>query len=413
MDTVYYSNSGCSIHSIEFSRFLAKSQLVQTYNINQADVIIQSFCGISSDSFKEIPYYMAVIKHLVDTKPSLRVFVGGCAEGPVSLAERYPFITGVFRRGKMVEDLEGFFSYDGPKDPLPTLMNSVLIQTGCSRHCGFCKRAYMDMPLISTPVETVMSSVESAVKSHHPDIVLLAENSTEYGIDLPGNTRLIDLLKSVSKVDGVKSIFLSALCIDELVHNQELIDYIANSPLITKIQLEIQSLIPAVRKNMRLTSSVNDVLRILDTFRNKCIITNIMVGYPGETDSSFRKQLDLIRSHHLYFVQFNVYDNTPTVYGATLPQVPKSTSDRRLLQLVDTIHELKEKQYSEWLGQTLPCIYTSSKFFELTTGRAIVVPENRVVCPVGTIVNVRITGLESLVRPFDNYQYMILKGVIV
>lgn len=410
---VYYSNSGCAIHNIEFSRFMAKAKLVRTRYISEADVIIQSFCGISSDSFKEIPYYMTILQHLKENNPSLQIFVGGCAEGPVDLAKKYPFITGSFRRCKMIEDLGKFFQYDDSEKALPTYWNSVLIESGCARHCGFCKTGYMDMPVISTPIEDVVKAVEFTVEQHHPDIVLMAENSTEYGLDLPGKVRLLDLLKAVTKVDGVKSIYLSALCIDELVHSPDLVDYIANSPLITKIQLEIQSLIPAVRRNMRLTSSVDDVLQILHAFRNKHIDTNIMVGYPGETDSAFQKQLDLIRAHHLYYVQFNQYDNTPLVYGSTLPQVPKPASSRRLLELVDVINELKEEQFSKWLGQTMPFMFTSEKRFEMIGGKAIILPESKFQCSVGTIVNMKITGLDSIVTPFDNYQYMVLNGRIV
>lgn len=413
MKKVYYSNSGCAIHNIEFSRFMAISQLTKTDNIGEADVIIQSFCGISSDLFKEIPYYMTIFKHMMEENPSLQIFVGGCAEGPVDLAKRYPFITGVFRRGKMVEDLESFFSCTKSEGVLPTFRNSVLIQTGCARHCGFCKKAYMDMPIISTPIEVVIESVKQLVKNNHPDIVLMAENSTEYGLDLPGNIGLLDLLKAVSSINGVKSIHVSALCIDELILNPELVDYIANSQLIYKIQLEIQSLIPAVRKNMKLTSSVDDVLRILHAFKNKHINTNIMVGYPGETDVALKKQFDLIRLHSLYYVQFNIYDNTPLVYGSTLPQVPEQTANRRLLQLVAVINEQKEEQYSKWLRQVVPCIYSSAKYLELVEGTAIVLPEIRLPLKFGTRVNVEITGLESLVTPIDMYQYMFLKGRIV
>ena len=92
---------------------------------------------------------------------------------------------------------------------------------------------------------------------------------------------------------------------------------------IHQLQIEIQSLIPEVRKNMRLSSSVEEVLKILKLLEKKYIITNIMLGYPGETDSGFDKQLKLIEEHGLYYAQVNTYDDTPCVPAHNLEQIPK------------------------------------------------------------------------------------------
>ena len=420
MIKIYFFNSGCSAENLDFRRLLALTGAEESTNPFKADAIIANFCGISTDAFKIIPEYMAIFEGVKEIFPETRVYVGGCAEGIVDLKARYPFIDGTFGRRHMLEDLSTYFDYDveKSKEMAVSFYNCVHIQSGCARHCGFCKKAYMDMTLNSRPIGLVIKDIKDAIANGYPDIVLLAENSTEYGFDLTGNVSLIDLLKAVIQVEGVKSILLTALCIDELSlpQNKELLQFIKECNLIHEVQIEIQSLIPEVRKAMKLTSSVEAVLRVLDELKGKRIITNIMVGYPGETDRGFDNELKLIEDNNIYYIQINKYDDTPLVYAHSLEQIPEIVVSQRMIRLASLIRKLRTEETKKLIETTrtkpVSCIFTTEKRWAVI-GESAVVNLGKTNAAAGDIVKAKIIEIENLFNMQDPNQTLCLRGTIV
>ena len=227
------------------------------------------------------------------------------------------------------------------------------------------------------------------------------------------------MLKTVVEIEGVKAIRITGLCIDELAmpQNDELLQFIKNCDKIFMVQTEIQSLIPEVRNNMRLTSSVEDVLRVLKELSRKHIITNVMVGYPGETTEGFEKQLKLIEEENLYFIEFNKYDDTPLVYANSLEQIKPALVSQRLIKLAETIKRLRTRKVKELVKATnqepISCIYTTEKRLMVLGESAIVSVGKDVKASVGDIIKVKITGVEKLFDMNDPSQYLCLEGVRV
>ena len=142
-----------------FFRFLRLTGGEETKNFFEADLIIAHFCAMSTESFENIPPHMAIFQGLKKYgSPAPKLYIGGCATEVVDLKKRYPFVDGVFRRRKMVEDLSKYFGYDPKMDEnLPiNYYECVRIQTGCMRNCGFCKKGYLNMPLNSKTPDKVL-----------------------------------------------------------------------------------------------------------------------------------------------------------------------------------------------------------------------------------------------------------------
>ena len=423
---VYYESFGCDIEREEFIRFLKLSNLTETKEMEEADIIIIHLCALSSDSFRAIGLNMMVLKHFKKINQrigkEIKIFVGGCAEQLLDIKKFYPFVDGVFRRGKLVEDLSKIFNYNAQID-CGTIhyKNSVVIQKGCSRKekCGFCIKSYViTMPSHSKPVEKIVADIKATVAAGYHDIALLAENSTEY-YDPITDSRLLDLIKIVEKIDGVNFIDLTGLCIDELEENPELVDYIAASEKIRKVQLEIQSLIPVVRHNMRLSSRAGFVYKLLEKFTNKYICTNIMVGYPGEEEESFKNQLDPILRKLLYYIEVNKYDDTPGVYAHKLPQIPKTVVDDRIEMMKNTIRKTREEVANKILNTSsknggIECVYVGHDIAEALHYTAIVEVDNLPTNLInGQKIWVEITTIEDLFRETGINQELILRGSFV
>ncbi len=411
---IYFTNTGCSAEAEDFLRVVRLLHAEQTDDITEADIIIAHFCAISTESFEKIPLLMSVLHELKKRIPAIKIYAGGCASQVIDFEKRYHYIDGVFNRRYMVEDLSNYLGYDFESDEnLPiSYYNIIRIQSGCMRHCGFCKKSYLEMPLCSKPFDNVIRDIKSC--GYH-DIILHAENSTEYGYDLPQSVGLIDLLKAIDEIDEVQYVYLTGLCIDELISNSELTNYIKYCRKIRKVEVELHSLIPEVRDNMQLTSTVDDALRILYEFSNKYIITHLMLGYPGETDENFKNELELIKSNYMYYLQINTYDNTPMTMGHSFEQVPREVVAKRLAMINKTLKSVRSRVANIFIKSksTFPCVCIGKKKFELLNHSAVVTVYNSYNVMVGQIVNVKITGMNKLFSRFDSDQTMRLIGEIV
>lgn len=410
--TICFSNTGCSAEEEDFIRLVRILGAERTQNIFKADCIVQHFCGMSAENYEVIPKCMYILEQIKEERPEVKLFIGGCASEVLDFKKRYPFVDGVFARRRMVEDISQYLGVDYKYDNAPICnQNAVRIQSGCLRQCGFCKKHYMNMPIISKPLEKVMKDAGEVLKNGYTDITLLAENSTEYGIDL--GYRLIDLLREFEKETRIKRIYLTGLCIDELAIMPELVDYIANNSKIVSVQVEIQSLIPVVRKNMKLTSTREEVLEILQRFSEKCITTNIMVGYPGENQVDFDEQLKLIKENNLYYVQVNKFDATPRTPGYEMEQITKVVVEKRLNKMVNLLMLLKREKANK-------LIKSSQEVYKgVAVGKNTVLLNNESIwvsvdenaeLTYGEEYKVKLTSIDQLASGKD--QNMRLKGVL-
>ena len=395
---LFFENTGCSIESIDFLRLLNLTNGTKTNNVYEADIVIAHFCAISTEAIKNIPHIMGIFDEVKRRNPNVKFYVGGCAEGVIDFKKKRN-VDGTFRRRHMVEDLAMYLNYkyeDGKEAPIH-FHGGIKIQSGCARKCSFCKQAYLDMTPKSIPIDKILLNVKKAVEDGFGEIALLAENSTEYGMDLKPRVKLIDLLKKLCSVEGLKYISLTALCIDELSLDPELVDYICKNPMIRKVQVESQSYIDAVRKEMNLKSSAEEALRIVKEFKShgKFIVSNVMVGHPGENSTDFQKQLKLIEEEELTFVDPNKYDNTPMVHSSTLRQVPEDVANRRLLNLVKTIIRVRETVANRMVGSIVECVYSLDNIFEiLGTSETVNIDTHRKYKP-GQVIRVKLTSYEK------------------
>ena len=411
---IYFSNTGCGTEYVNFNRLLKATNSTRALHFADADVVIAHFCGMSSDSFKDIMPSMAILEGMKANSKivgDVKVYVGGCAAEVVNFKKMFPFIDGTFRRGHLIDDLSKYFGYnpDDFRDIPSSYGNIITISRGCNRHCGFCKKAYMNMSVSSRPIQLVLQDVNEVITNGHRSIMLIAENSTEYGIDLPEQPKLLDLLKKIEEVEEIHQITLTGLCIDELVLNSELIEYIKNSSKITQVQVEIQSLDPLVRHQMRLTSTTEQVLWVMKEFSRKSIISNIMIGYPGETTEGFNKQLEVIKENNLYFVQVNKYDDTPRMYANSLAQIPENLVSIRLMELMLAVQKLRKQQFIMMKNHTYKAIMRENGKFHLINFYAVVECSNSKGISIDEIIDVEITEIQNT-DLMDPLQSFLLKG---
>lgn len=164
------------------------------------------------------------------------------------------------------------------------------ISEGCDRFCSFCAIPYIRGRHISIPIEELVEEAKCLAKRGVKEIIIIAQDTCNYGKDLYGKVRLVDLLKEIAKIEQIEWIRLQYSYPNDF--NDELIEFLANEPKMCKyIDMPLQHI------NNRLLSSMNrkitgeEIRTLIDKIRKKipqvCLRTTLIVGYPSESKEEF------------------------------------------------------------------------------------------------------------------------------
>lgn len=441
----FLEKNGCNIHDNEFERLkkdLESISYSRTTDIFSADLIIEYFCAISAENLKRIVPKMKIITAIKNNNPEVKCIVGGCASGKkvVPFKELYPNAVDLeFTRSQFPDTLLEYLEIETKKDSNDIFVNVknnsafVKIQEGCLRHCSFCKAAYCDMTLRSIPIEVIVKNIAFAISNGAKYVTLTGENTTEYGIDIYGKCKLLELLKEIEKLDGDFGIALFGICIEEL--DKETIEFISNSKHIKKLQIEAQSFMPMVRDSMGLSKSNTEIAEILNAFSSKSIISNVMIGHPidsekytkSEIDTRFWSEFDnsvqIIKENNFYFLSLNILDATPQTKSYYMPQISDSDKEKMLNKLYECLKDLISKQIEKMISnKTLVSAYFV-KFeqdfyvFEAVDYPILIkVPKEEMNCKINyyDIRNINVVELsDAMFQNGKDMQYIIVIGKIV
>lgn len=365
-----------------------------------ADILMVNFCAISAES---IDGFRAFCREVVDYRkvnPDLKIIAGGCVEG---LAEKrdLSFADAIFHHQGEAEVLAAFLKKDHPTLS-PAIMNGaalINIAQGCNRRCSFCKVHFLDyMQLTSRSMDEILDLAQQALVRGITTIVLSAENSTEYGLDI--GTDLQTLIGRLLELDDLRILDVYGICLDEVMPS--LLETLKH-PKIRALQVEIQSLNDQIRKNMNLRKNTDEALAILDALSGKFLISNFMYGFPGHSIAEFNREMRLVRAHHLYYLSLDEYDDTPAAPSHKLYQPPSRdeqeyyqdaflrtvAKERQLL-----LKQLMRKPYIEAsvvsVDEEEVLLYASHYTIEVYADYS---PNRR--CRRGDIIHVKVTGLHD------------------
>ena len=173
----------------------------------------------------------------------------------------------------------------------------IKIQDGCSQFCSYCIIPYARGPVRSRPESEIISEIEKLTKKGFTEIILVGIHVASYGKDLK-NTFLEDLLIKVDKIEGVKRIRMSS--IEPMTLNKEFVEKVkASTKLCPHFHISLQSGCDETLKRMNRHYTTDKYLEIVnglrDAFSECAITTDIMVGFPGETDEEFDKTAEFVK----------------------------------------------------------------------------------------------------------------------
>ncbi len=234
------------------------------------------------------------------------------------------------------------------------------IAEGCNNYCSFCAIPKIRGPYRSMKMEDCVRAAEEMANRGIKELQIIAQDTSQYGIDLYGERNLPELLKKLCRIDGIEWIRLFYVYDDGIT--DELIDVIREEPKICEyIDMPIQHIADPVLKRMRRHSTGDSIRETVTKLRaripNVHIRTTLLVGFPGETEEDFEALMDFIREFELDRVgvfAFSEEEGTPSFeMDGKLPEDVKEERRDRIMELqADISRKLNEKK----IGSTFDVI---------------------------------------------------------
>jgi ribosomal protein S12 methylthiotransferase len=399
---------------------------------DDADLLIVNTCGFIGSAREES---RAVLQELAQNKqPDQRIIAAGCYSQrcPDDLAEAVPEIDGLIGTRRwmdivdLVEQLEGREKQLRPPTPVchtPKVETVgqdtrgvvraavqggsayLKLADGCRRGCAFCAIPLIKGPTVSRSPEAILAEAEQLAELKVQEIILIAQETTDYGRDLGLESGLATLLdQMVAAVTQVPWIRLMYAYPSGTGLTHELIETMANHPqVLPYLDLPLQHAHPDVLRRMRRPANIDRVRHIIEELREAmpeiAIRTTFLVGYPGETEEEFRTLLEFVEEMEFDRVGAFTYSHEEGTPAAELEDdVPPEVKAERLERLMATQQPISLAKNQALVGEVLD-VLIEGQGEGLSVGRSyrdapevdgLVLVEEELL--VGEIVPVRITA---------------------
>ena len=372
-------NHGCAKNLVDSELMLgllAQKGFEVTLDENDADIVVINTCSFIQDAEQE-----SVQSILQVAQSGKKVVVAGCLPQKYKgdLKKAIPEISGVVGTSdikeivNVVEQVAENNNYIAKVSEKPDYIypenierqqitvgasSYIKIADGCNYHCGYCIIPNLRGEYHSRTMESILNEAKQLVKKGVTEIVLIAQDTTSYGIDLYGKQKLPELLEKLNEIDGLGWIRIMYAYPSQM--SDELIETIAKLDKAVKyVDLPLQHCNAEVLKAMR--RPVMDYRKLVGKIRakipNVAIRTAFIVGYPGETEEQFNELYEFVKE--MRFEKMGVFEYSReknTVSYSMSEQVPAKIKKQRRNKLMKLQQKISKEINESYIGKTIPCI---------------------------------------------------------
>jgi len=372
---------GCQLNendSEKIAGMVSEMGYSQTDNMEEADLVIFNTCCVRENAENKILGHLGILKAIKRHKQDMIIALGGCMAQEPHMIEKFKkshgqhidIIFGTHNMYKFPEMLYNtiithkkvvdIWNIDGniveglPIKRESDIKASVTIMNGCNNFCSYCIVPYVRGRERSRKKEAILAEIKELANSGVKEITLLGQNVNSYGKDLEPTVSFANLLSEVAQIEGILRVrFVTPHPKD---FSDELIDVIANNEKICKvIHLPVQSGSTKVLEKMNRKYTKEKYLDLVNKIRNKIpdatFTTDIIVGFPGETEDDFLDTMDVVRKvryDSAYTYVYSIRVGTPAEKMDN--QIPEEVKTERIGRLIELVNEILEEQNEKLVG---------------------------------------------------------------
>ena len=349
-----------------------------------ADVIVFNTCCVRENAEQHAFGNIGMLKKLKAEKPELVIAVCGCMTQQGNFSEKllksYPYVDlviGTFNRDKfgellakkieskkrLVEILEKNGEISESVTPLRSSFPNawVNVMYGCNNFCSYCIVPYVRGRERSRRADKIVAEIKGLVENGYKEITLLGQNVNSYGKDLKDGSSFSSLLDEIGKLEGKFRLRFMSNHPKDLT--EEVVEAIERNPHACKaIHLPVQSGSDRILKEMNRRYTVEDYLgkvaQIRDIIPNCAITTDIIVGFPTETEKEFEDTVSLVEKVRYDGAFTFVYSPREGTKAAAMDgQIPADIKKDRIMRLVDIQNEINREESSKYVGSTVEILF--------------------------------------------------------
>jgi tRNA-2-methylthio-N6-dimethylallyladenosine synthase len=377
--TYHLTTFGCQMNEHDSERMkgmLESLGYAEAPERGSADLILFNTCSIREKADNRLVGHLGEAKRLKTEDPERVVGIGGCWSQSLKdqVFEMFPFVDVAFGPGqvhKLAEFLtsdslsaQGYFEFEGFTGHLPMKRERdfqawVQISVGCNCACSYCIVPSTRGREVSRPASEVVAEVERLAADGVREVTLLGQNVCSYGRDLPrgAKTTFAELLASIDAVEGVERIRYTSPHPKDI--REDVIRAHAELPSVCEhIHLPLQSGSSRVLKAMRRTYNRERYLDRVATIRalvpDCAITTDIIVGFPGETDADFEETMEVVEEVRYDSAFTFVFSPRRGTLAAELEDVlPHGVKSERMERLVEAVQRHATERAQRFVGRSM------------------------------------------------------------
>ena len=379
MPTFVVETYGCqmNVHDSErIAGLLLDAGYTQALADTQPDLVVFNTCAVRENADNKLYGNLSFLAPRKKSDPNFQIAVGGCMaqKDQDAIIKRAPYVDVVFgthnigslpvllERARIEEasQVEIKESLEHFPSTLPVKRDSafsawVSVSVGCNNTCTFCIVPQLRGIEKDRPMDQIMKEVHSLVDQGVIEITLLGQNVNAYGVDFGDRSAFANLLKECGKVDGLERVrFMSPHPRD---FTDDVIEVMAQTKnVMPHLHMPLQSGSDKVLQLMRRSYRRDRYLGIIDRVRkampDAAITTDIIVGFPGESDADFAQTIDLVAQVRFSAAYTFQYSKRPGTPAATMPdQIPDDVMADRYNQLHKIQQEISKEENERLIGK--------------------------------------------------------------
>ena len=389
MPTFVVETYGCqmNVHDSErISGLLIDAGYTQALADSQPDLVVFNTCAVRENADNKLYGNLSFLAPRKKSDPNFQIAVGGCMaqKDQDAIIKRAPYVDVVFgthnigslpillERARIEEasQVEIKESLEHFPSTLPVKRDSafsawVSVSVGCNNTCTFCIVPQLRGIEKDRSMDEIMKEVRALVDQGVIEITLLGQNVNAYGVDFGDRGAFAKLLRECGKVDGLERVrFMSP-------HPRDFTDDVIDAMAQTKnvmphLHMPLQSgsdqILQAMRRSYRRDRYLGIIQKVKSAIPNAAITTDIIVGFPGETDHDFEQTIDLVKEVKFSAAYTFQYSKRPGTPAATMAnQVSDEVMAARYNQLHKIQQEISKSENEKLIGQNIELLVSSSE----------------------------------------------------
>ena len=390
--TVAFCTLGCKVNQYEtnamIEQFIKKKYTIKEFN-EEADIYIINTCTVTNMADRKSRQMLRRAKEL---NPNSIIVACGCyaqvAKEELAKIPEIDLIYGTNEKNKIADLIEEKMTEEvlktkkdgkeketkvtdvmyqkefldfGVTDYTEKTRAVIKVQDGCDRFCSYCIIPYARGHIRSRKIQNVVEEIKNIAQKGIKEVVITGIHLASYGKDFKPHAQLIDLLEEINKIDGIERIRLGSL--EPTLITVEFLDRLSKlEKICDHFHLSLQSGCDETLKRMNRRYTTKEfeegVELIRKYYKNVALTTDIIVGFPGETDEEFNKTYEFLKKINFYQMHIFKYSPRKGTKAAVMPnQIDGNIKEQRSTKLIELSHNNEIKYNEKEVGKELEVLW--------------------------------------------------------